>query len=148
MRNSIRVVLSFALVVVVAATAGGQDAKKEQEKMAGKWTIESREESGKATPAEQLKTMTLTLDGDKFSIKDGDKVVQAGTYTVDPSQTPKTFNAAVTEGEGKGTTMLGIYELDGDTLKGCFDQEGKKRPVEFKTPEGSKVVLMVHKRVK
>src|SRR5262245_48241575 len=108
MRNPIRVVLSFALVGAVAVAAGGQDAKKEQEKLAGKWTTEWREEGGKATPAEQLKSMVLILDGDKFTVKDGDKVIQAGTYTVDPTQTPKTVNPAVTEGEGKGTTMLGI----------------------------------------
>jgi len=149
MRNPMRVLLSLALVAGAGlAVATAQDAKKEQEKLAGKWTFASREEGGKATPAEQLKTMMLTLDGDKFTAKDGDKVVQAGTYTVDPSQTPKTVNAAVTEGEGKGTTMLGIYELDGDTMKCCFDPEGKKRPTEFKSAEGSKVILMVHKREK
>jgi uncharacterized protein (TIGR03067 family) len=150
MRNSIRVGLSFALVAVVGLTAagGGQDAKKEQEKLAGKWTFASREEGGKETPAEQLKTMILTLDGDKFTVKDGDKVVQAGTYTVDPGQTPKTVNATVTEGDGKGTTMLGIYELDGDTMKCCFDPEGKKRPTEFKSTEEAKTILMVHKREK
>jgi uncharacterized protein (TIGR03067 family) len=67
---------------------------------------------------------------------------------VEPAQTPKTVNATVTEGEGKGTTMLGIYELDGDTMKCCFDPEGKKRPTEFKTSEGSTVFLNVHKREK
>ena len=46
--------------------------------------------------------------------------------------------------------MLGIYELDGDgdTLKVCFDPEGKKRPAEFKAPEGTGYFFNVHKRVK
>ena len=44
--------------------------------------------------------------------------------------------------------MLGIYEFAGDTLKACFDPQGKKRPTEFKSPAGSEIFLNVHKRVK
>ena len=44
--------------------------------------------------------------------------------------------------------MPGIYEISGDTLKVCFDPEGKKRPTEFKTEAGAPTVLVVHKRVK
>ena len=51
------------------------------------------------------------------------------------------------EGLNKGAVTLGIYEIDGDTLKVCFDPEGKKRPTEFKTASGSQT-LVVHKRLK
>ena len=44
--------------------------------------------------------------------------------------------------------MLGIYEIDGDTLKAYFDPQGKKRPTEFKSAPGSANVVNVHKRVK
>jgi hypothetical protein len=33
----------------------------------------------------------------------------------------------MTEGVNKGAVMLGIYEIDGDTLKDCFNPEGKNR---------------------
>ena len=42
--------------------------------------------------------------------------------------------------------MIGIYELDGDTLKWCFSP--KKRPDKFESPEGSENMLMILKRVK
>jgi hypothetical protein len=54
----------------------------------------------------------------------------------------------VAEGPNKGTVILGIYEISGDTLKVCFDPEGKKRPTEFKTAAGSQTTLAVYKRVK
>jgi hypothetical protein len=44
--------------------------------------------------------------------------------------------------------MLGIYEIDGDTLKVCFDPQGKVRPTEFKSAPGSENFVNVHKRVK
>ncbi|MBO0697118.1 MAG: hypothetical protein J2P46_01870 [Zavarzinella sp.] len=55
----------------------------------------------------------------------------------DGSKKPKLVDATVTEGQGKGMTVLGIYERDWDTLRACFDIQGKKRPTEFKTTAGS-----------
>src|SRR5262245_3126070 len=49
----------------------------------------------------------------------------------------------MTEGPSKGTVMLGIYEFDGDTLKVCFDAEGKKRPTEFKSAPGSAIFVIL-----
>jgi hypothetical protein len=37
-------------------------------------------------------------------------VVVAGTQKLDPTKDPHEIGSLVTEGEGKGTTMLGIYE--------------------------------------
>jgi hypothetical protein len=54
----------------------------------------------------------------------------------------------VAEGPNKGTVILGIYEISGETLKVCFDPEGKKRPTEFKTAAGSPTTLAVYKRMK
>ena len=65
---------------------------------------------------------------------------------LDPSKTPKAVEATVTEGEGKGTIMLGIYAMEGDTMKACFDMQGKKRPTEFKTTAGANQFLVALKR--
>ena len=43
--------------------------------------------------------------------------------------------------------MVGIYEIDGDTLKICYDLDGKKHPTEFKAT-GPKIMLATYKRVK
>ena len=75
-------------------------------------------------------------------------MIQVGTQKLDPSKSPKTIDVTVTEGLNKGAVMLGIYEINGDTLKVCFDPEGKKRPTEFKSASGSADFVNVHKRVK
>lgn len=74
-------------------------------------------------------------------------MVEAATQKLDPSKSPKTLDAKVTDVPNKGAVILGIYEISGDTLKVCFDPEGKKRPTEFKGVSGSQT-LVVHKRVK
>jgi uncharacterized protein (TIGR03067 family) len=124
------------------------DLEKEVRKFQGTWTFESSETGGMTLPADELKALILTFEGDKHTVKKGDEVVQVGTQKLDPSKSPKTIDVTMTEGPNKGTVMLGIYEIDGDTLKVCFDLQGRKRPTEFKSAPGSENFVNVHKRVK
>ncbi len=123
------------------------DVLKELEKFHGAWTFASVESGGKELPIDGFKDMTVTFEGDKYTVKVGDKVIQAATQKLDPSQSPKTLDVTITEGVDKGSVLLGVYEISGDTLKVCFDSADKKRPTEFKTGAGSQT-LVVHKRVK
>jgi uncharacterized protein (TIGR03067 family) len=124
------------------------ELEKEARKFQGTWTFESNVSGGEELPADQLKMFVVTFEGDKHTVKKGDEVIQVGTQKLDPSKSPKTIDVTMTEGPQKGTVMLGIYEIDADTLKVCFDPEGKTRPTEFKSPPGSKNFVNVHKRVK
>jgi len=149
MRNSL--VVLFCAVGFSASASWAEDeldVEKELKKFQGVWTIESSEYGGEKLPADQLKEFVVIYEGDKHTVKAGDKVIQVGTQKIDPSKSPKTIDVTMTEGPSKGAVMLGIYEIDGDTLKACFDMEGKKRPTEFKSELGSQTFLNVHKRVK
>ncbi|MCI0683901.1 MAG: TIGR03067 domain-containing protein, partial [Gemmataceae bacterium] len=118
----------------IGARAGDKaDVEQELKKFQGTWTVELVEAEGKEVPIDLFKGMTVTFEGDKYTVKVDDRVVQAATQKLDPSKSPKTLDGKLAEGLGKGTVILGIYEISGDTLKVCFDPEGKKRPTEFKT---------------
>ena len=150
-----RIALVTLLCTLVLTAPGGTGARaddkadvdKELKKFQGTWTFESVETGGKEVPAAQFKGITVTFEGDKYTVKKGDEMIQACTLKLDPSKSPKTLDVTVAEGPNKGATMLGIYEISGDTLKVCFDPDGKKRPTEFKGASGSQT-LVVHKRVK
>jgi len=146
------VTLFYTLGLIASGGTGAgaddkADVEKELKKFQGTWTFESVEAGGKKLPADQFKGITLTFEGDKYAVKKGDEVVEAATQKLDPSKSPKTLDAKVTDGPNKGAVILGIYEISGDTLKVCFDPEGKKRPTEFKGISGAQT-LVVHKRVK
>jgi uncharacterized protein (TIGR03067 family) len=129
--------LGMLSLVAGGGLLGGEDAgKNDLKKLQGTWRFISQEIEGKPKPPEEVKKLTITFSGDKWSVRDGDQVVQAGTHKLDPSKKPAQVDAAVDEGEGKGSTMLGIYELKGDTMKVCFDTEGKQRPASFTSKAG------------
>jgi uncharacterized protein (TIGR03067 family) len=142
-RTTIAVLLSplcfCAALIPAVAQEKGDLAKKDLKHFQGTWVFVTTEANG--NPPEKNRgrgeMRTIEFEGDTFEVKVGGTVVQAGTQKLDPSKNPKTLDATVTAGEGKGTTQLGIYELKGDILRACFDPKGKNRPMEFKTTPGS-----------
>ena len=94
-----------------------------------------------------MKALSLVIKGDTYTVMVGD-VVDKGTTKRDASKTPKTIDIVGTEGPNKGKTILGIYELNGDTLRVCYDLSGKGRPAEFKTTNEPLHLLLVYQRAK
>jgi uncharacterized protein (TIGR03067 family) len=150
-----RIALVTLLGTLVLTAAGGTGARadgkaeveKELRKFQGTWTFESVATGGKEVSAAAFKGITVTFKGDRYTVKKGDEVIQACTLKLDPSRSPKTLDVTVAKGLNKGAVLLGIYEISGDTLKVCFDPEGKKRPTQLTSASGSET-LVVHKRVK
>lgn len=92
---------------------------------------------------------TMTFDGNKYAFEAGPET-EKGTFKVDPKAKPATIDLMITEGRGKGKTQIGIYQLDGDTLKVCMADEGaKERPTKFASAKGApEMVLFTLKRKK
>jgi uncharacterized protein (TIGR03067 family) len=111
-------------------------------KIQGTWKFVSHEMDGKPAPKEEAAKQTITFAGDKWTVRRDGKVVQAGTHHFNPAKKPAQVDAVVTEGEDKGNTMLGIYELKGDTLQVCFDPKGAKRPTDFASKPGRMTAIV------
>lgn len=139
-----------AMVLIgVLLLGGGPDANKaELAKLEGQWSMVSGEASGQALPPEMVQTgKRLAKDGET-TIMIGGQVYFRAKIRIDPTKKPRAIDYDMTEGFTKGKTHLGIYELDGDTVKFCFAAPGKERPTDFTAPEGSGRTLSVWKRDK
>lgn len=138
--------LQMMTVVLAVLLVAADEPKKELE---GTWKLVSLEVNGKkATQGDIKKEQRMVIEGDKFSSTVDDKHSFKGTFKLDASKKPKTVDVAVTEGEFKGKTLLGIYEVSGDTLRACYAPPGKDRPTEFSSKEGSGNYLYAYKREK
>jgi uncharacterized protein (TIGR03067 family) len=123
--------------------------KKDKEKLQGTWNAVSGEKEGKDDP--EAKEHALVFEGDKFSVKRGDKVFVRGTFKIDASKSPKTMDIEISEGpdDVKGKTAKAIYALDGDELTWCVAEPGSgERPEKLATKEGVKQMLVKLKREK
>jgi uncharacterized protein (TIGR03067 family) len=137
--------LLFAANFVIA----DDDAiKKEMAGLDGTWQMVSGQASGFPLPEEKAKTGKRVAKDGETTITFGDQVYFKAKYTIDPSRKPKTIDYMMTEGPTKGKTHLGIYELDGDTVKFCFAAPGKGRPTDFTAKDGSERTVSVWKREK
>jgi len=145
---SIRALMAFSVVLFIAAAAPEGAAKKELDKLQGTWVGVSGERDGQKLSTDQATRGQLIIKGDRYTVREGDKVTEQGTFKIDPTKKPMTLDVMPTEGEHKGMNMLGIYELEGDTLRACLAPSGKERPKEFSSKPGSGQSLYIMKREK
>ena len=69
-------------------------------------------------------------------------------YKLDSTQKPKVIDTTHETDPGKPILQLGVYSLDGDTLKLCLESAGKPRPAKLETKPQDTSVLFVLKRAK
>jgi uncharacterized protein (TIGR03067 family) len=151
---SFRRTIISCFVLLLALTGfitGAKDKDLESSDLQGTWNLVYQESGGKKLPNEKAAEKfhgkmvfegseiryTVELPGFDFKF----------SYQLYSNQQPKGIDLKVTEtpdSKGIETTMKGIYRLEGDNLKICYNPA--KRPTEFAAAEGSKNVLIVLKK--
>ncbi len=111
--------------------------------LAGEWSLVSCALNGEATEESLLKFGRRVDDGQKVTVSFGPQVVLKASYTTDWGASPHTIDFRLLTG---GRTRLGIFELNGDTLKVCHAAPDEPRPTEYETVRGDDRTLAVWKR--
>ena len=124
----------LAVLALSASAAPNPQAAKELAKFQGAWDMQSLDESGKSTPADEAKSLRLVLKGDHWEMQEAGKKIGAGTFAINPKT--KSIDRTDSEGKDAGKSFHGIYEINGDSLKTCWSPAGKERPTTFETKKG------------
>jgi len=137
----------IGLAVALSLSAFAADSPDDAKAVQGDWKPVKAELAGQPMPDAVLKKISLKLDNGKYEVFVGESP-DRGTYTLDSAAKPKGMTVTGTEGPNNGKTFPAIYEINGDTMRICYDLSGAKRPTEFKSVAGTKLYLVNYHRKK
>ena len=142
--------LLIAAITLVASATDNEAAKRDMKHLEGKWQIVSIDYDGKP----------LKLTSHDFVMFAADAIVEMDNktselkdvlqYKLDSTKKPKHIDWTGVSGEHKGQKVVGIYKIEGDTLKICLVNSPKsdnERPKGFESNSGTRQRLIVLKRV-
>jgi uncharacterized protein (TIGR03067 family) len=145
--------MAFAMWIIISPSLNarrdgpvGESTRDDQHRLQGNWEGIHVERDGKVvyegTAASQARVRFVR---NRVVFEDRDARLE-GTFTVDQSRMPKTFDMTVAEGGDFATYPAGIYQLNGGTLRLCFAFPARERPSTFETTPGSGRTLFIYRR--
>jgi len=141
--------IGLAAVALSTAWAADTEAmKKDMAQLQGEWSMVSGSADGNAMPDAMRETARRVCKGAETTVTIGAQLLMKAKFTIDPSRKPKTIDYEMIDGLTKGKRQLGIYELEGDTVKFCFGSPGSERPPDFTSKQGDGRTLSVWRRKK
>ena len=135
--------------ILTAADSMDQLIEKDYERLSGTWILTSGVVDGRPVAEEVRNKTKLVTMRDKFTLSTGAQTgtSEDGTFTIDPTKSPKTVDSVQGSGPDKGKTLLGVYEIIDDNHKrACWAPAGKPRPTDFTSTPGSGYILQVWER--
>jgi len=137
------ILLGLAVLPLVAQEPKKADAKGDQEKLQGTWSVEKFLRNGMPYPDERRKQMVFVVEGNKMAFKVGDRE-QTVKFTLDPSQNPKTID--MVDPDRAEMKAIGIYLLEGDKLTILRVEASNPRPKSFDDSTKEGTILWEFKR--
>lgn len=139
-----------ACLATIAAVSAGQEAVKDSlaadlKALQGTWRGWVVEGKGER-PNEGLVHLEVIVKNDTMVAQRLDRTKDTGlgegTFKLKATENKKTIDATRTSAPGKGQLNVGIYELEGDTLKWCTGAPNKERPEGFVTKRGQFLLIL------
>jgi uncharacterized protein (TIGR03067 family) len=136
------------VAIGLIASQPRKDEVKDPAPLEGGWEMVLLFVNGEEVPTDQAMSGELVVLDDEYRPKLG-ATVEASTFKIDATKSPKAIDFTYTSGFSKGKTIKGIYKIDGDDLTICRGLGPENdRPKEFAAPTGSEQLLVVWKRSK
>jgi len=131
-------------VATLSLPAADRQEELERKKLVGTWkgfVVEGQGEHPDRGPVKlELRITEQTMAGLEFK---GTNIVDhgQGEFAFDLSKTPPVLDAWKTNERGRKQNFVGIYHLEGDTLKWCVSPR-KTRPKEFRSGDGGYLLIL------
>jgi uncharacterized protein (TIGR03067 family) len=142
-----RLLLCVTAILVLAQNGPAPAQVVAPNELRGTWVVVETEYAGKKSKT----TNVWTFHDGTLSRKSPTSKISKGTtsnYQIDATKTPKTIDLMSATGK---VMTLGIYEVNGDTLKVCYvsaTKAGQARPTAFATMAGDNCFMYTLQRQK
>lgn len=141
--------LSLALVAFTLFTGQAAPAQaptaalsKELAALQGVWNITLMNDQAAPDGA-----MALQFDGAKYAVIINGGVDETGTFKLDTTKTPWTFDLTIVEGSDAGKLQMGILEMKGEAIHGLLGTPGAgTRPANFDSADGAIAFVAVKRK--
>lgn len=146
--------IAFVFCFCSAIAQEKQDPQDDNEVVQGTWKVSQMVEGGKELPASQIKSLRLLINEKELVFRDGDEVLEKGTFVLNPKTNPREWTTTPAEtGESdspkdpnkkqESKPIRAIYKLKEKQLILCIPEPGAPRPKEFVSREKSALILIV-----
>lgn len=137
------------LAITIMAMLGflGSANNNHESLLNGLWEGESLRVYGETAPVEAARSIRVFIKNDRMFIKVNlfNRRETECLFKIDETKSPKQID--ITSADDSSKSALGIYELNGTTLKVCLKLEADgKRPDGFAAEKDSQTVLMEFKK--
>jgi uncharacterized protein (TIGR03067 family) len=143
--NVLRPGLLLLLGCLLAACKAGfvTDSADDSRSWQGTWRLVACTYDG----APQMADMEWIVDGDHYTIRlNGESHEDPYTFKLDGSRKQIDVFHHETPPGTYGGSLKGIYQINGDSLKVCYDLTGQRYPESFDANRGSRQVLYQFRR--
>jgi uncharacterized protein (TIGR03067 family) len=143
--------LAFLATTAVAADEKRDKPKSDEESIQGTWEVFSSTEAGKDV-SETARGLRFIFGAETLMMQPKDaKEPTEGIgmkYVLHPTKKPQAIDTSHELDPGKPIVQLGIYLLEGDSLKLCLEAAGKPRPTRIESKPESTSHVFELRRVK
>lgn len=136
--------VAFTLFAGQAAPAQAPAAAlpKEVAALQGTWAVTLF--NGQDAPEGAI---ALQFEGMKYAVVINGGVDETGTFKLDATKTPWTFDLSIVEGTDAGKLQMGILEMKGEAIHGLLGTPGvATRPANFDSADGAISFVAVKKK--
>ena len=157
-KNTCLLIAALAMALVQAASAVPPDAQTTEDsgevnqseaelvRYAGTWRVVSIEANGETNTDDNRTILVENRPNGSWKLSVDGREIASGTNKLDPLAVPKEIDIEITAGDGSGTILRGIYDIDQNSRRLCFRGGNGWRPREFSATAGSDSVLVVFER--
>jgi len=115
---------------------------KEATALQGIWTVTLFNDEAAPDGA-----LALQFEGMKYAVLANGGIDETGTFKLDTTKTPWTFDLDIKEGNDAGKIQMGILEMKGDAIHGLLGTPGAGvRPANFDSADGAVAFVAVKQK--